>query len=304
MIKKLLQYIVCEEKNMDKVVVVTGGGSGIGKAVVKCLPKEYIIVVADVNEKNLNDACVEFTNLGYRIIPFVFDVSKRDEVKALANKACQFGKIERMINCAGISGTMSSVDKVFKINALGTVYMNQEFYEVMDNAVICNIASNSSYILPKILLPSKRTFKLALSNEQKFLRRCVCKSKIFHQKYLNGDMAYLISKTFIRWYVSNCAYKYISTKNIRIFSVSPGYVNTPMTEKEKGKLTENMLSYCGLNKGADPKEIAQIIVSLSNPSCSYLIGSDVICDGGCINNKFGITTFYKKYNGKSKNEKW
>lgn len=289
---------------MEKVIVVTGAASGIGREVVKNLSKEYIILIADCNLEKIETAANEFKELGYNVIPFVFDVSKRQDVKALASKAKSLGNIERVIHCAGISGTMNTVDKVIRINSLGTLYINQEFYNVMENGVICDIASNSSYILPKILLPSKRTFKLSLQNEEKFLRRCVRRSKIFHIKALNGDMAYLISKTFIRWYAQKCAYKYISTKNIRIFTVSPGYVNTPMTVAEKGKLSDNMLSYCGLQRGAEPKEIAALICSLSDPKCSYLIGSDVLCDGGCIDNGYGIFSVLSKYKDKSKNERW
>ena len=289
---------------MDKVIVVTGGVSGIGKAVINNLSKEYTIINADCNSEKLKIVSEEFIQLGYNIVPFVFDVSKRQEVKELAKKASELGKIERVINCAGISGTMSTVEKVISVNALGTLYMNQEFYNVMDGGVICNIASNSSYILPKILLPSKKTFKLSLKNEEKFLKKCTRKAKIFHNKILNGDMAYLISKTYIKWYSQNCAYKYISNKNIRVFSVSPGYVNTPMTEAEKGKLSLNMLSYCGLKRGADPTEIAAIITNLSDPKCAYLIGSDILCDGGCINNGYGIFSVLKEYKDKSKNERW
>ena len=289
---------------MEKVIVVTGGGSGIGKAVVKALPKVYIVMIADCNEDRLQKIYDELTSQGYKIEIFKFDVSKREEVRALAKKAKELGKIERVINCAGISGAMGNPKKIISINALGTLHINQEFYEVMDNGVICDIASNSSYILPKIMLPSKRVFKLSLNNEEKFLRKCNRRSHLFPSKRLNSDVAYLISKTYIKWYAQRCAYKYMVTKNIRVFSISPGFVNTPMTELEKGKMTDAMLSYSPLNRGAEPSEIAALIINLSDPKCTYLIGSDVLCDGGCINNGYGIFTVIKKYNGRSKNEKW
>lgn len=64
-----------------------------------------------------------------------------------------------------------------RINALGTVYVNQEFYKVMNGGVICDTASNSGYILPKIMMPSKKIFSLAISDEEQFVKKMAKESK-------------------------------------------------------------------------------------------------------------------------------
>ena len=74
-----------------------------------------------------------------------------------------------------------------------------------------------------------------------------------------------------------------------MLSVSPGYVETPMTEKEKGKATDILLSYSGPGRGAKPEELAFLIVSIADERCGYLMGTDVLCDAGCVNAGYGLT---------------
>ena len=114
----------------------------------------------------------------------------------------------------------------------------------------------------------------------------------------------MMSKRFVQWYAQNCAYKYMDTKGIRVFSVSPGFVKTPMTEKEQGIASETMLSYSGLKRGAEPEELGFLITSLVDDRCGYLVGTDVLCDGGCINNGYFIKNSRVKYDGHSSKENW
>lgn len=159
-------------------------------------------------------------------------------------------------------------------------------------------------MLPNFINPSKKTYALALSDEEKFVEKMAKRAKLMRNEEANVQFAYMMSKHFVRWYVNGCAYKYLTNKNIRVFSVSPGFVKTPMTEKEQGEGTENLLTYTALHRGAEPEELAFLIVSLADDRCGYFVGADVLCDGGCVNNGYSITTAAKKYNNKSLNEKW
>lgn len=127
---------------------------------------------------------------------------------------------------------MADAEKIIRINALGTVYVNQEFHKVMDGGVIVDVASNSGYMLPSAMLP-RRAYPLALTNEDAFVKRLVRRASLMHNKDVDPQMAYMISKNFARWYAAGCAFKYMRRRGIRVLSVSPGYVETPMTEKEK-----------------------------------------------------------------------
>lgn len=289
---------------MANVNVVTGGGSGIGKAVALSFPKEDTTLITGRNLEKLNKVCEAANAEGYHLVATTCDVSKREDVKKLAEYAASLGEVKKVVNCAGVSGSMGNVEYIISINSLGTLHVNQEFYKVMNGGVICDIASDSAFLLPNILMPKDKTFKIALEDEDKFVAAMAKKAKILHSPEADNNFAYFMSKRFVQWYAKNAAYKYLDTKGIRIFSVSPGFVKTPMTDAEQGEGTENMLSYTALRRGAEPEEIAFLVNSLMDDRCAYFVGADVLVDGGCVSNGYSILTATKKYDGHSSKENW
>ena len=149
---------------MDEVFVVTGGGSGIGRAVAEALPKKATVVITGRTMAKLQHTADALNAQGHHAIPLTCDVSNRAEVRSLAQHASELGKVDKVIHAAGISGSMADAEKIVRINALGTVYVNQEFYKVMDGGVIVDVASNSGYMLPSAMIP-RRAYPLALTNE-------------------------------------------------------------------------------------------------------------------------------------------
>jgi len=275
-------------EHMDEVFVVTGGGSGIGCAVAEALPKEATVIITGRTLAKLQHTADALNAQGHHAIPLTCDVSNRTEVHSLAQRSAELGQVTKVIHAAGISGSMADAEKIIRINALGTVYVNQEFYKVMDGGVIVDVASNSGYMLPSAMLP-RRAYPLALTNEDAFVKSLVRRASLMHNKDVDPQMAYMISKNFARWYAAGCAFKYMRRRGIRVLSVSPGYVETPMTEKEKGKATDILLSYSGPGRGAKPEELAFLIVSIADERCGYLMGTDVLCDAGCVNAGYGLT---------------
>ena len=289
---------------MNSVYVVTGGGSGIGLSIASMLPKGADVIIADKSEARLNAASGLLSSQGIKVHPFCFDVAIRDDVRRLAEFADTLGRIEKVFHSAGISGSMADKNTIIRINALGTAYVYQEFYKVMDGGVICSIASDSGYVLPRILLPSERVYRSVLRDEERFLRRMRRRCWLIVSDKLNRQVAYLISKNFARWYSQQCSFSYMERKNIRVFSISPGFVKTPMTEAEKGFLSSNILTFTAMNRGAEPEEIAAIAVSLSDDRCSYLVGTDILADGGCIDNGYRMTTCFRRFNRKHRDLNW
>lgn len=273
---------------VGRVHVVTGGGSGIGRAVAEALPREDTVVITSRTLAKLERTAGTLNEKGRHIVAATCDVSSREEVRTLAEKAAGLGSVATVIHAAGISGSMGTPERIIRINALGTVYVNQEFFKAMDGGVIVDVASNSGYMLPRAMIP-RRSYPLALSDENAFVRRLVRRASVMHNKAVDPQMAYMISKNFARWYSAGCALKYMRQRGIRVFSVSPGYVETPMTEKEKGKATDILLSYTGPKRGARPEELAHLIVSLADERCGYLMGTDVLCDGGSIAAGYKLT---------------
>ena len=286
-----------------KINVVTGGGSGIGKAVAAMLPKDEKVIITGRSVDKLQKTADEMNAAGSQVLCFACDVSKREDVKKLAEYAASLGEVDKVIHCAGVSGSMGSRETIIHINALGTVHVNQEFYKVMNGGCILDIASDSGYMLPGIMLPSKKVYQLAITDEEAFVAKMVKKSKLGKEE-VSSQIAYMVSKNFARWYAQNCAFKYMATKGIRVLSVSPGFVKTPMTDAEQGEATETMLSYTGFKRGAEPEELAYVVTALADERARYLIGADIVCDGGVINNGYGMLTATKRYDERSLKENW
>ncbi len=286
-----------------KINVVTGGGTGIGKAVAAMLPKDEQVIITGRRMDKLNKAVEELNAAGCKASAMICDVSKREDVRKLAEHAASLGEIDKVIHCAGISGSMGKRETIIRINALGTVHVNQEFYKVMNGGCIVDVASDSGYMLPGLMLPGKRTYRLAISDEEAFVQKMVRKAKLGKEE-TSSQIAYMISKNFVRWDAGCCAYKYMVTKKIRVLSVSPGFVKTPMTDAEQGEATDTMLSYTGWKRGAEPEELAYVITALADERARYLIGADILCDGGAVTNGYGMMTATKRYDESSLKENW
>lgn len=142
---------------MAKVCVITGGGSGMGLEAAKYF-KDRVVIISGRTEAKLAKAVEELKACGVDAYYKTCDTSKRESVKELVEYALSKGEIINVINSAGISPAMSSTDpeKILRINAMGTVYMNEEFSKVMKaGSVILDVASNSAYVLPSFLISTK-----------------------------------------------------------------------------------------------------------------------------------------------------
>jgi NAD(P)-dependent dehydrogenase (short-subunit alcohol dehydrogenase family) len=92
---------------MKNVCVITGGGSGMGLAAAKCMPKDKIIVVTGRTLSKLEGAVKELTELGYEAYAKTCDTSVREQVRELAEYAASLGEIKNVINSAGLSPAMA-----------------------------------------------------------------------------------------------------------------------------------------------------------------------------------------------------
>lgn len=268
---------------MADVCVITGGGSGMGLAAAKNLPRNKIIVIAGRTASKLEKAVEELKSLGYEAHYKTCDTSKRSSVKELAEFAASLGNVRNVINAAGLSPAMAKPEQLIRVNALGTVYVNQEFEKVMSQGgVIVDVSSNSAYVLPKIIIP-KSAYSLADSNEEKFLKKMIKRSDLPKGEYAKSGLAYALSKNFAVWYAQKSAFEY-GKKGIRVVSLSPGLIATDMgnLEAEEGA---KMLRYGAENRMGTPEELGFAIATLADERNGYLAGVDILCDGGCTNGK-------------------
>ena len=158
--------------SMADVCVITGGGSGMGLAAAKFMPTEKIIVISGRTVSKLENAADELRKEGHTVYCQACDTSDRESVKKLAEFSASLGTVRNVINSAGLSPNMADGIKVLKVNALGTVYINQEFSKVMEKgSVIVDVASNSAYSLPGFLIKiASKSYPYAETDEEKFIK--------------------------------------------------------------------------------------------------------------------------------------
>jgi len=268
---------------MKTVCVITGGGSGMGLAAAKFMPKEKIIVVTGRTLSKLEKAVEELKGLGYEAYAKTCDTSKREEVIALADYAAELGVIKNVIHSAGLSPAMAKPETLMRVNALGTVYVNQEFSKRMnEGGVIVDVSSNSAYMLPDFLA-NKKTFALAETNEELFLKKSLKMSKMIKDEYKSSGLAYGLSKKFVIWYAAKCAYEY-GEKKIRVVSLSPGLVATDMGNLEAKEGTM-LLKTAAEKRMGTPEELGYALATVADERNGYLAGVDILCDGGSVNGK-------------------
>ena len=273
---------------MEKVCVITGGGSGMGLAAAKFMPKDKIIVVSGRTEKKLLNAVAELEALGYTAYAKSCDTSDRAKVQELVRFAASLGEVTTVINSAGLSPAMSDPEAIIRVNALGTVYINQEFSKVMQRGVIVDIASNSAYILPSFMI-MKKTYQLADVDEGKFVSKLLKMTKMVKEGYQRSGFAYAMSKNFVVWYAKKSAFEY-GPKGIRVVSLSPGLIATDMgnLEKEAGG---SLIGYAAEKRMGTAEELGFAIATVADERNGYLAGVDVLVDGGSTT---GMKEFKKK----------
>ncbi len=265
---------------MKNVCVITGGGSGMGLAAAKFMPKNKVIVVTGRTMSKLEKAVNELEALGYEAYAKTCDTSDRQQVRELAEYAASLGEIKNVIHAAGLSPAMAKPEQLLRVNALGTVYVNQEFSKLMhEGSVIVDVSSNSAYILPGFLA-NKKTFALAETNEDLFLKKLLKLSGLVKDEYKSSGLAYGLSKKFVIWYAAKCAFEY-GSKKIRVVSLSPGLIATDMgnLEAEEGG---NLLETTAEKRMGTPEELGYVLATVADERNGYLAGVDILCDGGSV----------------------
>jgi len=241
----------------DKVIIVTGGGSGIGKEVSKIFSIEGAnTVIFDVDENSINSFEKEMASMGYKLEGYKVDVSNFEEVNKVTTKIFEkYGKIDILVNNAGITRdnflTKMSVDdwnKVISINLTGTFNCTKAVVPFMyekESGVIINVSSVVAI-------------------------------------YGNiGQSNYIASKAGVIGLTKGWA-KEFGKKGIRVNAVAPGFIKTPMTEKVPEKVIEFMISKTPLGRMGEAEEVAKAIIFLSSDDASFITGVILNVDGGLV----------------------
>ncbi|VVB94687.1 L-rhamnose 1-dehydrogenase (NADP(+)) [uncultured archaeon] len=245
----------------NKVVLVTGGGSGIGRACALAFAREGAkVVVADVGVRGGEETVQMIKEAGGESIFVKTDVSRTDDVEALVKKAVDtYGRLDCAINNAGIEGIMAQTadcteenwDRVININLKGVWLCMKYEIPVMRNqggGSIVNMASVA-----------------ALVGFQEMPAYCASKGGIIQ--------------------LTKVAALEYAKAGIRVNAVCPGVIRTPMVERLTSGNPEAEAQYAAMEpvgRMGTPEEIAESVVWLCSDAASFVTGHPMVVDGGLI----------------------
>lgn len=241
----------------NKVALVTGGASGIGRATALAFAKKGAkVAVADWKE---NDELVNLIReLGSEAIFIKCDVSKTDDVKAMvAQTIAAFGRLDYAFNNAGIEGASAPTQDCTEENWDKTIGVN------LKGVWLC-----MKYEIPEILKQGKG----AIVN---------CAS-VAGMIGFAGLPAYVASKHGIVGLTKTTALE-CATQGIRVNVVCPGVIQTPMIDRLTGKTKEGIERFKGfepIGRFGLPEEIANAVVWMCSDEASFVTGHVMAVDGG------------------------
>jgi glucose 1-dehydrogenase len=250
-----------------KIAIVTGGNSGIGKAIALGLAKVGANIVIDyISNPDATDALErDIVSLGDQAIGVEADVSRVDHLQRLIDTAvAKFGRIDVMVNNAGVETrtsvldtTEAQYDRVLSINLksafFGTQIAAKQMIKQGGGGRIINITS-------------------------------------VHEDWpMPGNTAYCLAKGGMRMLTRTAGVE-LAPHGVRVVGVGPGAVATPinLSTMNDPALKAKLDAAIPLGRMAEPEEIANVVVFLASDAASYLTATTVFADGGIMQNSVGL----------------
>ena len=244
-----------------KVALITGAGSGIGRASALAFAREGAkVAVADIVVEGGEETVRMVKEAGGEAFFIKVDVANAADVEAMVNAVVDtYGRIDCAYNNAGIEGRLASTDeypedvfdKVIDINLTGVwLCMKYELPHMLKqgSGAIVNTASGAGLI------------------------------------GVAGMSAYVASKHGVVGLTKTAALEYAKS-GIRVNSVCPGLIQTPMVERitaDQPQLGEALVAAEPVGRTGKPEEIAESVVWLSSDAASFVTGHAMSVDGGFV----------------------
>jgi NAD(P)-dependent dehydrogenase (short-subunit alcohol dehydrogenase family) len=265
---------------MSRVVVITGGAGGMGAATARVVGREHTVVLCDVRADRLEATAVALTDLGIASTIVNCDVTDRAAVARLFDTAAELGMPASVIHTAGVSPSMGSAEYVMRTNAVGTVNVNEIFFErAGEGGAIVNVASMAAHMLPEEMIPTGQ-FPQAMNDPDAFVADMLAVCAAVPEEAQSG-IAYALSKSFVRWYSTSQCERF-NSRGLRILSVSPGSIDTEMGRLEEQAGAGAMVADAAVPRWGNPEEMADLLAFCASDRAGYLTGTDILNDGGVI----------------------
>jgi glucose 1-dehydrogenase len=251
----------------DKIAIVTGGNSGIGKALALGLARAGASVVIDyIVDPEATDVLErEIVALGDKAIGVDADVSHIDDLQKLVDAAvAAFGRVDIMVNNAGVETrtsvletTEAQYDKVLAINLKSAFFGTQ--------------------------IAAKQMLKQGGGG------RIINITSVHEDLPMPGNTAYCLAKGGMRMLTRTAGIE-LAPDGILVVGVGPGAVATPinLSTMKDPALMAKLDAAIPLGRMAKPEEIADVVVFLAGDGARYLTATTVFADGGMMHNSVGL----------------
>lgn len=247
--------------NDKQIAVITGAGSGIGRASSVQLAKDgYTVVLVDYNTESGEETLRLIKEQGGEGIFVQADVSKSEDVQNYVNEAVQaYGRIDFFFNNAGIVQKFSMFDDIEEA----------EFDRIM------------SVNVKGCFLGMKYVLKVMKDQGSGHILNTASTAGIRSE---HSAAAYSASKHAVVGLTKSAAMEYVK-KGIRVNAICPGGVNTALTQSvaasfQQGGYVPEELSNMRMGRPAESNEISGVVSFMASPASSYMTGSIVTVDGG------------------------
>jgi 3-oxoacyl-[acyl-carrier protein] reductase len=238
----------------DKVAIITGAGSGIGRETSFLFSNEGAkVVVADICEQSGEDTVRRIKETGTGFF-FKVNVSDRDQLRQLATKTMDtYGRIDILVNNAGVTQ-----------DAFLAKMTDEQWNKVID--VNLKGVFNCIQVVAPIMISQSKGVIINASSVVGLFGNV-------------GQTNYAAAKAGVVGMTKALA-KELGPKGIRVNAVAPGFIVSPMTEKVPGRILEMMKAKTPLGRLGETKDVAYAYLFLASDESSFVNGAVLCVDGG------------------------
>lgn len=269
---------------MSKEVMIWAGAGQIGMAIARRVGFGMKIVLGDKKAENARGIAEIMNNAGFDVEPMEMELSSRESILNLIEKAQSYGTVTKLVNAAGVSPSQASVETILKVDLYGTAVLLEETGKVIaPGGVGVTISSQSGHRMKQ--LTSEEDELLACTPTEELLSLEILQP----ENIQNTLHAYQMAKRCNEKRVMSESVKW-GIKRARINSISPGIIVTPLAIDEfhgpRGEFYRNMFAKCPAGRPGTADEVANVAELLMSPAGAFITGSDFLIDGGATASYF------------------
>ena len=258
----------------DKVAVITGGISGLGRAsALRYAAEGARVVVADINAERGANAAAEMSSGGASIEFIQVDVTSKESQQALFDDVVSgYGQVDTVLAAAGVSSSGYISGEVSEVEADPEERMfHNRMLEDWEKVMAVNVTG--------VMLTNQMAIKhmLAKGNAGSIVNI----ASIAGRRPLPGASDYCVSKAAVIMLTQTVATEY-STSNIRVNAIGPGFIETPMTAniRQSPEWMDTVMQMTPMQRMGQANEIASTALFLASEESSYFTGQTLFPNGG------------------------